>query len=189
MKKASILISMVLCALATVAVISPFCVQPVAAGRFKYKITLWQNGCDARSVGYMTHNGIQVPEGVGWDLSCKSESKSTGWFQTEWEVNDWHFTIWIYDSCHLGDPAYLKPGYPKTVDEKDFTVPHEWKSGPLSPAEVVMTITSPSVGGIVLPVDKLGLLAPYIGLTSTIMATVVAAAIYVKRVNHRKEKQ
>lgn len=188
MKKASLLISIVLCTLVTVAVISQFCVQPVAAGPFRYKITLSQTGCDARCVGYMTHNGMQVPEGVGWDLSCKSTSVSTGWFQTEWEVNDWHFTIWIYESCHLGDPAFLKPGYPKPVDEGSFTVPHSWKSGPLSPAEVTMTITSP-VGGVWVPVNKFGLLAPYIGLASTIVVAAIATTVYAKRVNRRKEKQ
>jgi len=41
-------------------------------------------------------------------------------------------------------------------------------------------------GGIVLSVDKFGLLAPYIGLASTIVVATVATAIYVKR---RKEKQ
>jgi GH25 family lysozyme M1 (1,4-beta-N-acetylmuramidase) len=45
------------------------------------------------------------------------------------------------------------------------------------------------VGGIVIPVDKLALLAPYIGLTSTIVVAAVATVIYVKRVKHRKEKQ
>jgi len=46
-----------------------------------------------------------------------------------------------------------------------------------------------SCGGIVISVDKFGLLAPYIGLTSTILAATVATATYVKRVKHRKEKQ
>jgi ABC-type transport system substrate-binding protein len=45
------------------------------------------------------------------------------------------------------------------------------------------------VGGIVLPVDKFGLLAPYIGLASTILVATAATAIYVKRVKRRKEKQ
>jgi len=44
-------------------------------------------------------------------------------------------------------------------------------------------------GGFVVPVDKFGLLAPYIGLASTILVATVATAIYVKRVKHRKEKQ
>jgi hypothetical protein len=52
------------------------------------------------------------------------------------------------------------------------------------------TTTPPSnVGGIVVPIDKLGLLAPYIGLASTILVTTVATAVCVKRVKHRKEKQ
>jgi len=42
------------------------------------------------------------------------------------------------------------------------------------------------VGGIWIPVDKLSLLAPYIGLVSTILVATVATAIYVKR---RKKKQ
>lgn len=45
------------------------------------------------------------------------------------------------------------------------------------------------VGGIWLPVDKLGLLAPYIGTASMILVATVATAIYVKRVKRRKEKQ
>ena len=47
----------------------------------------------------------------------------------------------------------------------------------------------PSVGGIVVPVDKFGLLAPYIGFASTILVATVATATYVKRVKRRKEKQ
>lgn len=45
------------------------------------------------------------------------------------------------------------------------------------------------VGGVVVSVDKLGLLAPYIALTSTILSAIVATTIYVKCVKHRKEKQ
>jgi hypothetical protein len=49
--------------------------------------------------------------------------------------------------------------------------------------------SSPSVGGIWVPVDKFGLLAPYIGLASTILVATVATSIYAKRVNRKKEKQ
>jgi hypothetical protein len=45
------------------------------------------------------------------------------------------------------------------------------------------------VGGIVVPVDKFGLLAPYIGLTSTILVISVATTICAKRVKHRKENR
>jgi hypothetical protein len=46
-----------------------------------------------------------------------------------------------------------------------------------------------TVGGIVIPVDKFALLAPYIGLTSTVTVAAVATVVYVKRVKRRKEKQ
>jgi len=52
-----------------------------------------------------------------------------------------------------------------------------------------ITVTSPSVGGFSVPVDKIGLLAPYFGLASTILVATAATAIYVKRVKRRKEKQ
>ena len=48
------------------------------------------------------------------------------------------------------------------------------------------------VGGIYIPVNKLALLASYIGLASTILvatAATAATAIYVKRVKRRKKKQ
>jgi hypothetical protein len=45
------------------------------------------------------------------------------------------------------------------------------------------------VGGICIPINKLGLLAPYIGLASTTMIAAVATAFCVKRVRRRKEKQ
>jgi len=44
-------------------------------------------------------------------------------------------------------------------------------------------------GGIVIPVDKFGLLAPYIGLASTMIVATVATTIYAKRVKRRKEKR
>jgi len=44
-------------------------------------------------------------------------------------------------------------------------------------------------GGVVVSVDKFGLLAPYIALASTIVVATAATAIYVKHVKRRKEKQ
>ncbi len=43
-----------------------------------------------------------------------------------------------------------------------------------------------SVGGTVVPIDKLVLLAPYIGITSSVMA-LTAAALYIARVKRRKK--
>jgi hypothetical protein len=45
------------------------------------------------------------------------------------------------------------------------------------------------VGGIFVPVDKFSLLAPYIGLASTILVATTATGVYVKRAKRRKEKQ
>lgn len=51
------------------------------------------------------------------------------------------------------------------------------------------TLVLHSVGGVRIPVDKFGLLAPYIGLASTIIVATVATNIYAKHVKRRKEKQ
>jgi len=50
-------------------------------------------------------------------------------------------------------------------------------------------LAAPSVGGIVVPADKFVLLAPYIGLASTMLVATVATAIYATRVKRRKEKR
>jgi hypothetical protein len=53
--------------------------------------------------------------------------------------------------------------------------------------EDVITVSPyPSVGGVVVPVDRFGLLAPYIGIASTILAATVATTIYIKRVKRRR---
>jgi hypothetical protein len=53
--------------------------------------------------------------------------------------------------------------------------------------EVTSRPSRPSVGGILVPIDKFGLLAPYIGLASTILVAAVATAIHVKRTRHIKK--
>ena len=58
-----------------------------------------------------------------------------------------------------------------------------------TPGESAAYTSKPAVGGIWIPVDKFGLLAPYIGVASTILVATVATAIYVKRVKRRKEKR
>lgn len=45
------------------------------------------------------------------------------------------------------------------------------------------------VGGIYVPVNKLALVAPYIGLVSAIMAAQVAITVYVRRAKRKKEGQ
>jgi hypothetical protein len=76
--------------------------------------------------------------------------------------------------------------YQYKVSSVDFAGSESELSAPSNPIWV-------PVGGIAVPidisVDKFGLLAPYIGLASTILVATVATAVYVKRVKHRKEKQ
>jgi hypothetical protein len=55
-------------------------------------------------------------------------------------------------------------------------------------SEVIGPFPLGPVGGILVPVDRFGLLAPYIGFASTILVATVATAIYVKRVKHKKEE-
>jgi len=59
----------------------------------------------------------------------------------------------------------------------------------VSVGNITYAFGPPPVGGIWVPVDKFGLLAPYIGLTSTIILLTVATVVYIKRVKRRKEKQ
>lgn len=47
----------------------------------------------------------------------------------------------------------------------------------------------PTVGGIAVPIDKLGLLGPYIGLALTILVGAIATVVYVNHTKRRKEKQ
>jgi hypothetical protein len=67
-----------------------------------------------------------------------------------------------------------------------------WPNSTYIPLLVVypsLHFNNTGVGGFNVPVNKLGLLAPYIGLASTTMIGAVTTAVYVKRVKRRKEKQ
>src|SRR5260370_29697642 len=46
-----------------------------------------------------------------------------------------------------------------------------------------------SVGGIVIPIGKLALLSPFVGLASLIVAAATVTAVCVRRVKDRKENQ
>ena len=56
-------------------------------------------------------------------------------------------------------------------------------------ARLCLVSTEAKVGGSLAPIDRLVVLAPYIGLASTVLVATVASVIYVKRVRRRKEKQ
>jgi len=77
--------------------------------------------------------------------------------------------------------------YNATTDYSQFT----WQAFDASGALVDSGSVLPwqSVGGVVLSVDKFSLMTPYIGLASAWIIGAVAAAVYVKRIKRRKEKQ
>jgi len=118
-----------------------------------------------------------------------------------------------YSDQLIADPMYFPWGYGiNAITMKAFTfdpVSNSWTTVPSSVVDTstkkvtyssytlggIIGITGQPlylqvpVGGVTVPVDKLGLLAPHIGLASTILVAAVATAICVKRVKRRKEKQ
>jgi plastocyanin len=108
-----------------------------------------------------------------------------------WTNNDpvihtlWFVNISDQSTYLLSDP--INPGatwshtFNDLVDLQYYDFNRLWISGSLR--------ISKAVGGILAPVNKFALLAPYIGLASTILAATVASTVYVKRVKRRKEKQ
>jgi hypothetical protein len=100
---------------------------------------------------------------------------------TEPNDADYDIRIWWPGTPHSDPPDVNLPG--ERIDapgSKKYT--HE------SPSYEVVFEVSPTlaVGGVSIPVDKFGLLAPHIGMASMILVATAATAIYVKR---KKEKQ
>jgi plastocyanin len=52
----------------------------------------------------------------------------------------------------------------------------------------LIVVPSVTVGGVVLPVDKLALLTPLIALASLIFAATTVTAVYARRAKHREKK-
>jgi hypothetical protein len=52
----------------------------------------------------------------------------------------------------------------------------------------LIIVPSVTVGGVVVPVDKLALLTPLIALASLIFAATTVTAVYARRAKHREEK-
>jgi len=85
----------------------------------------------------------------------------------------WNTTGFAKGNYTISAYAWPVPGETDTEDNRK-----------ISTVQVVI-----SVGGIDIPVDKLTLLAPHIGVASTVLVATAAIAIYVKLLKHRKEKQ
>jgi hypothetical protein len=95
-----------------------------------------------------------------------------------------------------GGSIYYPQSFSGTISQHETQEYFSVASSTIGPLTVITTPGSPpvptpqgGVGGIIVSIDKFGLLAPYIGLASTIMIGAVATVLYVKRVKRRKEKQ
>jgi plastocyanin len=75
--------------------------------------------------------------------------------------------------------------WPPNVDMVKYTIEIRDNLGILTDSRDPY-LRRPGVGGIVVPVDKFGLLAPWIAIASII---IVATATYFRHVKHRKEVQ
>lgn len=125
--------------------------------------------------------------GVGWS----GWRQPVGWSYA-WQVwNDWWTAEFAIPFGKLGITVGDTIGI-AFCNAWTHTGDHYWPSGAdwLDPSTWGTGYINPRlVGGVWVAVDKLGLLAPYIGLASTIVVAAAATAIYVKRVKPRKKKQ
>lgn len=113
-------------------------------------------------------------------ISFKAAPGATGTVQQEIYIIVGPFDHWPYaGNWHLFSWILF------TDENTTNNLP--WQAS--TPQDGYIQLLSGPVGGFAIPVDKFGLLAPYIGLASTILAATVASTVYVKRVKRRKEKQ
>ena len=132
--------------------------------------------------GYVTYNGEIVDT---FRIYCYKGAGYVTDTMNAFPVNDIHFTLKV-DWDGDGDWEINE-----VVDLSITSFPWYYeRTNPNNPAEkITLKLWYRSVGGVVTAVDKFGLLAPHVGLTSVILVATVATAIYVKRVKRRKEKQ
>jgi hypothetical protein len=100
--------------------------------------------------------------------------------------------VYWFNDLYTGTGFVAEIDYAGRVAVSDVPCPEGVTSGANdSNLSWTLSMEDPSevVGGIILPVDKFGLLAPHIGLASTILVAAVASTTYFKRVKRRKEKQ
>jgi hypothetical protein len=97
-------------------------------------------------------------------------------------------------NCPIGVPIRQTcPGqimwWSQTSDTIDQTSNHRFLGDGDSEGVVAAYPSLASVGGVAVGVDKLALLAPFVGLASLIVAAATVTAVYATRARHREEKQ
>jgi len=154
---------------------------------YVWKVWIKQWGCNAQTEGWFLSDGIKASEEFGWpeDLVCYDSSAQqyvddwyeippngvVYWIRFDWEPDG------VWDEIIYGEYiSFTGNSWSKTYTHSPETV-------------TVGGDRTPGVGGLWIPVDKFGLLAPYIGLASTILVATAATAIYTNRVRRRKTKK
>jgi len=175
----------------------------------------WHGIGDQARTGFLVNLNVNSHPGDGkmrfwlgfgnWEMNILASVKDT------WSAGEWYHIVATYDrSLPSGNAKlYINEALDSQLDDHKaialntlplyinidpFELWHEYNTyfpGIIDEVKIsgTVTVTPPGVGGVAIPVDKFGLLAPYIGLSSTILVATVATAIYVKRVKPRKEKQ
>jgi plastocyanin len=101
------------------------------------------------------------------------------------------YTLWFKNASDgstylLSQP--INPGTTWTHTFPDKIILNYYDFDRLYITGQVIIVPSATVGGIDVPVDKLALLTPLIGLASLIFATTAITAAYFRRAKHREEK-
>jgi len=130
----------------------------------------------------------------GWDPEISGDGQWVVFVDDRTGNNEIYITSWNNGEAGgvwnlSNDPADDdEPSISSLADDNTYHI--VWSSDRASDYEIWGCTFAPPpsapVGGIVFPVDKFGLLAPYIALASTITIATAATTIYIKR---RKKKQ
>lgn len=138
---------------------------------------------------------VLVGEQIHFDITVKNEGLETESFVVEFYAGESLIDSTTVASLSPGSTQdlvfYWAPecGGAGTYEFEALVPPISFEDDTIDNFYVCTVDVSDSVGGVWVPADKPGLLAPYIGLASTILVATVATAVYVKRVKRRKEKQ
>ena len=102
------------------------------------------------------------------------------------------WSLWLEPSSFTIEPGEEKSVYLVFVAPTEGNVIFQVRSyisetGLVDETDPLMLVVTAAVGGFSIPIDKLSLLAPYIGLASTVLAATVATVIYVKRIKKREQ--